>query len=81
MSPIKMLLGPPWTDTGEPGAFANHDCFDCGCEAFERLLPEGQETKSRLEHAASNEANCATRLSVVGILRIEITPVSFRFVF
>src|SRR5829696_5071188 len=51
MSPIKMLPGPPWTDTGEPGALANNDC----CDAFEGVLPEGQEND--IHDAASNKLN------------------------
>ena len=68
MSPIKMLLGPPWTDTGEPGALANNDC----CDAFEGVLPGWQETKNEVQDAASNKVNRATRLIVAGILAAEV---------
>ena len=61
-----MLLGPPCTDTGEPGAFANHDCVDACCDALEGVLPEGQEKK--INDAAINSVNCAIRLTVAAIL-------------
>jgi hypothetical protein len=67
MSPIKMLLGPPWTATGEPGAFVNHD----SCDAFEGVLPEGQDVKNEIQDAASNKLNSANRLIVAGILITE----------
>ena len=63
-----MLLGPPRTDTGEPGALANNDCGD----VFEGVLPEGQEIKNEVEDAASNKVNLATRLIVAGILITEV---------
>jgi hypothetical protein len=68
MSAIKMLLGPPWTDTGEPGALVNNDCWD----AFEGVLPGLQERKNGDQDAASNKVNRATRLIVAGILTAEV---------
>jgi len=68
MSPIKTLPGPPWTDTGEPGALANNDC----CDAFEGVLPEGQEIKNEVQDAASNKDNRPNRLIVAGILATEV---------
>jgi hypothetical protein len=72
MSPIKMLLGPPWTDTGEPGALANNDCSDACCEAFEGVLPGGQEMKNEVQDAVSNKVNRATRPIAAGILTTEV---------
>jgi len=67
MSPIKTLPGPPWTDTGEPGAFVNNDC----CDAFEGVLAEWQEM-NEIEDAASNKVNRPNRLIVAGILKTEV---------
>jgi hypothetical protein len=61
MSPIKMLLGPPWTDTGEPGAWANNDC----CDALEGLSPEGHDMASETQDAASNKLHRATRAGIL----------------
>ena len=63
-----MLLGSPWTDTGEPGALVNKDC----CDALEGVLPEGQERKKEVPDAASNKINRLRRLIVAGILTIEV---------
>ena len=60
-----MLLGPPWTDTGEPGALANNDC----CDVFKGVLLDGQ---AMVQDAASNKVNRATRLMVGGILTTEV---------
>jgi len=68
MSPIKTLPGPPWTDTGEPGAFVNNDC----CDPFEGAVPEGQELKKELQETASNKVNRATRLIAAGILTTDV---------
>jgi hypothetical protein len=73
ISAIKTLLGPPWTDTGEPGAVTNNDC----CDAVEGVLPERQEMNETAD-AVSNKVNRATRLIAVGILITEVTPISFR---
>jgi hypothetical protein len=59
-----MLLGPPWTDTGEPGALADNDC----CDALEGMLPEGQEM-NEIEDAASNRIN---RLILARIVATEV---------
>jgi hypothetical protein len=64
ISPIKTLPGPPWTDTGEPGALANNDC----CEALEGLLPEKQE-RNEIEDAASNRIS---RPILAGTFTIEV---------
>jgi hypothetical protein len=50
-------------DIGEPGALANNGC----CDAFEGMLPEGQETKNELHDIARNKVNRPTRLMVSGI--------------
>ena len=71
-----MLLGPPCTATGEPGALANNAC----CGEFEGVLPEGQETKNEVQDAVSNKVNRAARLIAVGILAIEINALSFRLI-
>lgn len=60
-----MLLGPPWTDTGEPGALANNDC-----DALEGVLPEGQEKKTN--DAAIKSVNCPAPMIAAGILTTEI---------
>jgi hypothetical protein len=68
MSPIQTLPGPPWTDTGDPGALANND----SCDAFEGALPEGHEVNNEVHDAASNKLNCATWLIVAGIFTTEV---------
>lgn len=67
-----MLLGPPWSDTGDPGAFANNDSCDACCEAFEGVLPGWHETKNEVNDAASNKVNRVTRPIVAGILIAEV---------
>ena len=62
---------------GEPGALVNDDC----CDAFEGVLPEGQEMKNEVQEAASNKLNRPKRLIVVDIFSAEITPVSSRLGF
>src|SRR6188474_1804544 len=66
MSPIKMLLGPPWTATGEPGASANNAC----CAALEAMSPAGREIKNNVHDPASNKAK---QLITADILIVEVT--------
>lgn len=67
-----MLLGPPSTDTGEPGALVNNDCCAACCEAFEGVLRGGQEIKNEVKDAASNKVNRPTRQIAAGILIAEV---------
>jgi hypothetical protein len=69
MSPITALPGPPWTDTGDPGAFTNNDC----CGAFEGALPEGHEMNNDVHEAVSNRLNRPARQIVAGIFIAEVT--------
>jgi hypothetical protein len=74
ISPIRTVPGPPWTDTGEPGAFTNNDC----CGAFEGAFPAGQEIKNDVQNAISSDrANRPKPLIVAGICGAELTVVSF----
>jgi hypothetical protein len=64
-----MLLGPPWTATGDPGASVNN----AGCAALEGASPERREIKNNVHDAASNKA---TQLIIAGVLIVEVTASS-----
>jgi hypothetical protein len=70
MSPIRTLLGAHGRNTGEPCAAVKNDC----CDAFEGVLPEGQEMKKEIEDAASNRANGPKRVIVTASLLLSGGP-------